>query len=151
MTLEVDCEERIGEVLVRWVRVPAHLQDSCSCGETDALLVSCPGRDLWLPGGVFPLGAGRAFVLDTLIDEEWESWNAGAARMAAALGVPWGALTLSVMLGLLALAHGLDDETLFVIGAMETEALLALRRTNTRPADAVRCLRLLRGAMESTQ
>lgn len=148
IVLAVDSEEMVGEVLVRWVRVPEHLDESCRCGDVDLMvLAGCPG--LWIPGGTVGLQEERADVIDDLRGEGLaaDAWDLGAEKLCAAFGLPWEDLSLAAVRGLLVLLRALEEETLELLQELETLGLLEMRRACGKPAQVLRALWLLRDHM----
>jgi hypothetical protein len=145
IVLSVDSEEMVGEVLVRWVRVPEHLDESCRCGVGDLMFVSgCPG--LWVPA----LGVGSDEDRDELLGrhrEDLDGWDLGAEKLCAAFGLPWEDMSLAAARGLMVLVRALEDETLALLAELDTERLLGMRRACGKPAQVLRALWLLRDHM----
>jgi hypothetical protein len=140
--LTVESEETLGSVLVRWVRAPLHLDDSCGCGDGTVMVAAADDTDLWCALAVLGPGETCQEGRDRLM--EGLEWERSTAQLAAAFGWPWAKLTVPAMRGQLVLGHALEDETLLMLVRVDPERLLDMRLTCTQPADMVRALRLMR-------
>lgn len=145
--LEVQSEEMLGDVVVRWVRVPMHLREGCEHAETDLMVVGTLG--LWCPAALLLVGQPRDELREELTEDN--GWEAGVARYVAAFGCPWEQLSMPVARGLLVLMQALEDETLDVLHGLDPVRLVELRLACPRPAQVVRALRAMREYGARTQ
>lgn len=140
--LEVVDEVMVGSVPGRWVSVPAHLDPDCGCGEVEVLMVALPDRTLWLPAGMAL--EGRDVLLADCLNVGDEAYAGVSSRLAAAFGMPWEVLTVSMVRGQFVLVSFLEEGTKDMLSALEPEELFEMRHANPMPAEMVRALRFIR-------
>lgn len=136
-----------GGLLVRSVRAPMHLDESCGCGEGLAVVVALdPGW--WLACAVAPLDEDVPALVAPL---DGEDGHLAIARCSAAFGLPWAEVTVSKLRAQLVVVSTLKPAVLEMLAQLEPEAVVELRRGCPRPADVVRALSLMASYAESTQ